>query len=85
MVTCTTTVGLTAGHTDVSLWYVVHANRAHSINFDASEFNAVRWFRFSEIPFARSDPHLPRFIQKLGSKLSALAHFAGAASCETSS
>ena len=27
MVTCTTTVGLSSGHTDVSLWYVVNAAR----------------------------------------------------------
>jgi 8-oxo-dGTP diphosphatase len=69
MVTCTTTVGLSAGHTDVSLWYVVHASRAQPIQFDESEFHAVKWFRFSEIPFERSDPHLRRFIQKLEAKL----------------
>jgi 8-oxo-dGTP diphosphatase len=32
MVTCTVTVGLTSGHTDVSLWYVVRANHAQPIN-----------------------------------------------------
>jgi len=69
MVTCTTTVGLTAGHVDVSLWYLVHADRTQSLNFDETEFNAVRWFRFSEIPFERGDPHLRRFVTKLVSKL----------------
>ena len=68
MVTCTTTVGLTAGHVDVSLWYVVRASRTQKINFDTNEFNAVRWFRFSEIPFECSDPHLRRFITKVVSK-----------------
>ena len=67
MVTRTTTVGLTAGHTDVSLWYVVHASRRQSLSFDEQEFNAVRWFRFNEVPFERSDPHMKRFIAKLGS------------------
>jgi 8-oxo-dGTP pyrophosphatase MutT (NUDIX family) len=67
MVTCTTTVGLTAGHTDVSLWYVVRASRSQPITFDEQEFNTVRWFRFDEIPFERSDPHMKRFVEKLSS------------------
>ncbi len=65
MITCTDTVGLTAGHTDVSLWYVVHASQAQTINFDADEFNCVKWFAFAEIPFARSDPHMARFVKKM--------------------
>ncbi len=65
MVTCTETVGLTAGHTDVSLWYVVQARREQAIVFDASEFVGVQWFAFADVPFARSDPHLRRFIAKL--------------------
>jgi ADP-ribose pyrophosphatase YjhB (NUDIX family) len=65
MVTCTETVGLTAGHTDVSLWYVVNADMAALITFDASEFNAVRWFKFQDVPLQRSDPHLARFLAKL--------------------
>lgn len=69
MVTCTTTVGLSAGHTDVSLWYVVHASRTQALAFDGAEFDAVKWFRFSEIPFERSDPHLGRFIDKLHRRL----------------
>lgn len=65
MVTCTTTVGLTAGHTDVSLWYVVHAVRRPAQVFDESEFHGVRWFSFDDVPFARSEPHLRRFISKV--------------------
>ena len=67
MVTCTTTVGLTAGHTDVSLWYVVSATRGQNISYDAQEFNCVKWFAFPEVPLDRSDPHLERFIRKLRS------------------
>ena len=66
MITCTDTVGLTAGHTDVSLWYVVHAAQTQAISFDSDEFNAVRWFAFADIPFTRSDPHMARFVNKLG-------------------
>jgi 8-oxo-dGTP diphosphatase len=67
MVTCTTTVGLTAGHTDVSLWYVVGAPREQPMSYDAQEFNGVQWFPLSEAPLDRSDPHLGRFIHKLRS------------------
>lgn len=68
MVTCTMTVGLTPGHTDVSLWYVVYANRSQPIKFDENEFHDVRWFAFAEAPLHRSDPHLGRFIKKLQQK-----------------
>jgi 8-oxo-dGTP diphosphatase len=67
MVTCTTTVGLAAGHVDVSLWYVVRVDRRQSIEFDAQEFAGVRWFRYSDVPLQRSDPHMERFLAKLGS------------------
>jgi 8-oxo-dGTP pyrophosphatase MutT (NUDIX family) len=64
-VTVTTTVGLTAGHTDVSLWYVVRAGRHQSIQFDEREFAGIRWFAFDEVPLERSDPHMKRFLAKL--------------------
>lgn len=67
MVTCTTTVGLTPGHTDVSLWYEVHASRSQLITYDEQEVDGVRWFDLSEVPLARSDPHLGRFLLKLRS------------------
>ena len=65
MVTCTTTVGLSAGHTDVSLWYVVRACRAQPLRFDEIEFETVKWFGFSQVPTDRSEPHLARFMKKL--------------------
>jgi ADP-ribose pyrophosphatase YjhB (NUDIX family) len=70
MVTCTTTVGLTPSHTDVSLWYVVNAARDQAMTYDRQEFNAIKWFGFSEAPLHRSDPHLGRFIRKLRSNKS---------------
>ena len=66
MITCTTTVGLTAGHIDVSLWYVVKAARTQPIAYDKHEFAGARWFPYSDVPFHRSDPHLARFLAKLG-------------------
>ena len=65
MVTCTTTVGLSAGHTDVSLWYVVGAGRGQPMTFDEQEFHGVRWFRYEDIPFERTVPHMHRFVRKL--------------------
>lgn len=65
MVTVTSTVGVGAGHVDVSLWYVVRARREQPLRSDASEFADVRWFSFAGVPFERGDPHLPRFIAKL--------------------
>jgi uncharacterized protein YpbB len=65
MITCAETVGVTAGHTDVSLWYVLKGNRAASLLFDASEFNAAKWFPFTDVPLERSDPHMNRFLRKL--------------------
>jgi 8-oxo-dGTP pyrophosphatase MutT (NUDIX family) len=65
MLTVAETVGVTAGHTDVSLWYVIDADRRAAIKFDRAEFEAVRWFHFAEAPVSRSDPHLSRFLGKL--------------------
>ncbi len=65
MVTVTETVGLTSGHTDVSLWYPVQRSRSEALVFDRSEFHAVRWFHFSDVPLDRSDPNLGHFLAKL--------------------
>jgi 8-oxo-dGTP diphosphatase len=64
MVTVTETVGLTSGHTDVSLWYPVRRSRTESIKFDPEEFHSVRWFHGSELP-ANTDPNLGHFLSKL--------------------
>ena len=65
MVTVTETVGLTSGHTDVSLWYVVQGDRTATIVFDRVEFNEVHWFAFSQVLLERSEPHLARFLTKV--------------------
>lgn len=65
MLTTSETVGITAGHTDVSLWYVINADRRLAVEFDPGEFHSVQWFHFSEAPVSRSDPHLSRFLGKL--------------------
>jgi 8-oxo-dGTP diphosphatase len=65
--TSTLTIGLTAGHTDVSLWYVLKGKINDNYSFDESEFNGVAWFSFNEIPYEKSDPHMRRFMEKLKS------------------
>jgi 8-oxo-dGTP diphosphatase len=64
-ITSTETVGLTAGHTDVSLWYVLKGDSAASYQFDLDEFETICWFNINEIPYEKSDPHMARFIKKL--------------------
>jgi 8-oxo-dGTP diphosphatase len=67
-VTVTQTVGLTAGHTDVSLWYLMRGSLHDRIDFDRREFNDVAWFSFDEVLESSPvifDPHMQRFTQKL--------------------
>ena len=59
------TVGLTAGHTDVSLWYLLKGHHKDQYVFDEREFNSIKWFDLSNIPYDKADPHLRRFVQKL--------------------
>lgn len=67
-ITVTQTVGLTPGHTDVSLWYLLEGSVHTFIDFDRTEFNEVEWFTFDEILQSDPvifDPHLQRFTTKL--------------------
>ena len=41
MLTVTETVGVTAGHVDVSLWYVVEVDRGIQLKWGGSEFSDV--------------------------------------------
>ena len=65
LVTRTETVGHTKGHVDISLWYVIQADRCVEMTFDSSEFSSVRWFPVGEVPVERTDPHMTRFLAKL--------------------
>ncbi len=61
--TVTKTSGKTAGHTDVTLWYLLKGSCCDILNYDKEEFHAIRWFQPHEFP-ENSDPHLKRFIAK---------------------
>jgi len=63
--TISETVGLTAGHTDVSLWYVLNGDKNQVLEYDRTEFNNVSWFHFDAVPLRKSDPEMSRFLQKL--------------------
>ena len=73
-ITMTKTVGLTAGHTDVSLWYLLKGSETDTISFDQDEFFDIQWFDFDKLPFDKSDPHLERFKNKLLLLVSELNH-----------
>lgn len=67
-VTVNETGGLTPGHVDVSLWYLVRGNVQEFLSYDKSEFNDIEWFTFEEV--LESDPvifdrNMVRFTQKL--------------------
>lgn len=68
-ITATTTVGQTAGHIDVSLWYLLRGRRSEKLDFDRDEFTQVRWFALDEVPYQRTEPELGRFLEKLDSVL----------------
>jgi 8-oxo-dGTP pyrophosphatase MutT (NUDIX family) len=63
--TITETVGKTAGHTDVSLWYVLRGDRTAGLDYDNSEFHEIRWFHKNDLPLDRTDIHMSRFLKKL--------------------
>ena len=71
-ITVTQTVGLTPGHTDVSLWYLLRASIHDKLRFDRSEFTDIEWYTFDEILNTDPvifDPHMQRFTKKLAGYL----------------
>ncbi len=59
-------------HTDVTLWFVLAADRADVIRPDLSEFRSVRWFSLDEsAQWAEGDfdPQMHRFVAKLKATL----------------
>jgi ADP-ribose pyrophosphatase YjhB (NUDIX family) len=71
-VTMIETVGITAGHIDVDLWYVFEGNSNLKINDEAEEFkrefDGYYWLGFEEIiamPIRELDTNMHRFVNKL--------------------
>ena len=68
--TVTTTIGLDAGHTDVSLWFILEGSQDLELTFDEVEFRGARWWSFEEVTAADGDifdPHFLRFMRKVSS------------------
>lgn len=63
------TVGKTAGHTDVSLWYIILGDSNLQYNYNHKEFLTINWFTLDNIPYEKSDPHMKRFVHKLKNTL----------------
>ncbi|MFB9359614.1 NUDIX domain-containing protein [Actinoplanes nipponensis] len=64
--TVTETVGVDAGHTDVSLWFPAEVRREQPLRADEGEFAGVRWWSRAELAAAdpaRFDPHLGRYLR----------------------
>jgi len=71
-ITCTETGGLTPGHTDVSLWYLLRGSVHDSLSFDRAEFTDMNWFSFQEVLESHPtifDPNMHRFTRKLAAYL----------------
>lgn len=71
-VAVTQTVGLTPGHTDASLWYLLRGSVYDTLQYDRSEFTDIEWYTFDEILETDPlifDPHLQRFTAKLAHSL----------------
>jgi 8-oxo-dGTP diphosphatase len=67
-VTVTVTVGIDAGHTDVSLWFLIEHRRDQRLTPDRNEFRAVRWWTPADVRDAdpaRFDPHFTRLHAKI--------------------
>ena len=65
----TVTVGIDAGHTDVSLWFLVNCRCDRPLTPDRNEFRAVRWWTPADVRDtdpARFDPHFTRLHARLG-------------------
>lgn len=68
-VTVTVTGGIDAGHTDVSLWFLLAGHRDMSLLPDPSEFRNIGWWTSDEIRASDPDsfdPHYLRFLAKIG-------------------
>lgn len=62
------TVGVDAGHTDVSLWFPLALRSDERLHIDRREFRSMRWWSPDELRSAAPatfDPAFGRFIAKL--------------------
>lgn len=63
-VTRAVTRNVDAGHTDVSLWYILESSVDAPLTPDPGEFRDVGWWPLAALP-TRAEPNLPRLVAKL--------------------
>jgi 8-oxo-dGTP pyrophosphatase MutT (NUDIX family) len=71
-ITVNQTGGLTPGHTDVSLWYLLRGDIHQPLRFDRGEYTDMNWFSFGEVLATHPavfDRHMQRFTRKLAAIL----------------
>lgn len=62
------TVNIDAGHTDVSLWFVLQADATIPLHYDEREMSEIKWFSFDEVlqsNIKAFNPEMHRFVRKL--------------------
>jgi len=59
------TVGLTAGHIDVGLWFLARGDSSKLPSFDPAEFRSIKWCSLAEIATLPTDKNMGRFLKKL--------------------
>jgi 8-oxo-dGTP diphosphatase len=60
-------------HLDVTFWFVARGDRRSSLTVDPSEFRSVDWWNLAATDWTdgRFDPHMARFVRKLGATVDA--------------
>jgi 8-oxo-dGTP diphosphatase len=67
-ITVTKTINNDAGHTDVSLWYLLQGDTTQQILYDKREMSGYQWSSYNQIIKLHpkeTDTHMHRFIKKL--------------------
>lgn len=67
-ITVTKTVHTDAGHTDVSLWYLLKGNSSKKLQYDTREIKGYRWLTLEGAisnDIATFDPNFHRFVKKM--------------------
>jgi 8-oxo-dGTP diphosphatase len=59
------TVGPTAGHIDVGMWFLVRGDCTKLPEFDLKEFRSIKWCSLAEIAKLRTDRNMERFLSKM--------------------
>lgn len=71
-ITINETINIDAGHTDVSLWFLLQGEFHAVFDYDEEEMSDLKWFSFAgdwTTTSAQFNPYMHRFIKKLQAKV----------------